>query len=497
MRRAPVEPRVRVRPASVVRRSRPVPVSERLASRIAAFRLADVPASVVDRARFVLLDTLGAMLAAASPRYSATRVLTELARRVGGRPEASLIGQARRVDCVTAALVNGTLAYYCDIEPHHGRAILHAPAVMVPTALAVAEATGASGARFLEAMILGIEVACRVSLALDPRALYARGFHPSAVCGAFGAAAAGARLLRLRAAHVQVALGLAMQQACGLLAWASDPTENSRPLNPGLAARNGTTAALLARLGFGGPPTPFEGTYDAFTAFSGRRDPRVLLDGWGRQFYLPDLAFKRYASCAFTHPGLDALLGLASAHRLRAADVARIVLRFPRAGAHMIDAHPLKSHCAQYVLPVGLVFGGVMIDDILRDRTRDRDVARLQSHTILVRDPKLDRTYPERYASIVEVTTRNGRRFSRRVDHARGTPQNPLTIAEIREKYRLLTAGVAAAGRARRIASLVDRIESLSDVRAIAALLRGSLRRSRGAGPRGPRGRTGLAGPTR
>src|SRR5262249_43037203 len=149
-----------------------------------------------------------------------------------------------------------------------------------------------------------IEVACRVSFALGPRALYARGFHPSAVCGTFGAAAAAARLLHLPAARVQVALGLALQQASGLLAWASDPTESSRPLNPGLAARNGVTAAYLARLGFGGPPTPFEKPYDAFTAFSGERHPEALLDGWGRRWHLPGLAYKRHASCAFTHPGL-------------------------------------------------------------------------------------------------------------------------------------------------------------------------------------------------
>ena len=168
-----------------------------------------------------------------------------------------------------------------------------------------------------------------------------------------------------------IALGLAMQQASGLLAWADDPTEHSRPFNPGLAARNGTTAACLARLGFGGPPTPFEGKYDAFTAFSGSANPEALDQGWGERFHLTDYAYKLYSSCAFTHPGLDALLGLAEDERLTAAQVDRIVLRFPKSGAHMIDDNPLKSHCAQYILPVGLVFGRVIIDDILFDRTAE------------------------------------------------------------------------------------------------------------------------------
>ena len=399
-------------------------LSAQFADRLARFRLTHVPPAVIARARLILLDTLGAMLAASNPKYSATRILADLATRLGGRPESSLVGQRVKTSCVQAALVNGTLGYYCDIEPHHVGAILHAPAVVIPTGLAVAEKQGASGRRLLEALILGIEVTCRVSYALNPVALYNRGFHPSAVCGAFGAAAAAGHLLRLDAARFGIALGLAMQQASGLLAWASDRTENSRPLNPGLAARNGTTAAVLAWLGFGGPPTPFEGKYDAFTAFSGERHPEALLADWGTHFHLPEFAFKLYSSCSFTHPGLDALLSLAQEHRLRPAEVRTIVLRFPRSGAHMIDNNELKSHCAQYILPVGLVFGGVTIDDILEDRLRHPQVARLRAATRLVADPELDAAYPERYASIVEVATRDGRTFSRRVDYARGTMQN-------------------------------------------------------------------------
>jgi 2-methylcitrate dehydratase PrpD len=449
-----------------------VPVSSLLAERLAAFRLREVPSGVIAHTRLILLDTIGAMLAASAPRYSATRILAEFARRLGGRPESSLVGQRMKSSCVTAALVNGTLGYYCDIEPHHVGGILHAPAVMVPTSLAVAEKEAASGARFVEAMLLGIEVTCRVSYALNPVALYNRGFHPSAICGAFGAAAAAGHLFRLNATTFAIALGLAMQQASGLLAWASDHTENSRPFNPGLAARNGTTAAYLAHLGFGGPPTPFEGKYDAFTAFSGERHPEALLADWGKHFYLPELAYKLYSSCSFTHPGLDALLDIAREHGLKAGDVSEIVLRFPASGAHMIDNNELKSHCAQYILPVGLVFGGVMIDDILQDRLRHPEVARLRACTRMVADPDLDRNYPETYASIVEVTTADGRHLSRRVDHAKGTMENPLTPEQIHQKYLKLATTVTTAAHAERIAETVAQIERLKDVQGLTALLR-------------------------
>jgi 2-methylcitrate dehydratase PrpD len=447
-------------------------VSARLAGRISAFRARDVPAAVMAHARLCLLDTLGAMLAAAPPRYPAGRLVMEFVRRQGGRAEATLVGQGRRTSCVNAALANATLAYAADIEPHHNGTIVHAPAVVVPTALAAGEAVGADGRRVLGAVVLGTEVACRVSAALDPTALYDRGFHPSTVSGAFGAAAAAGHLFGLDARRQAIALGLALQQASGLLAWAEDPTEHSRPLGPGLAARNGTTAACLARLGLGGPPAPFEGRYDAFTAFSGRARPDALLADWGRRFHVTELAYKRYASCAFTHPGLDALLDLAAEARLRSTDVERIVLRFPRRGAHMIDGHPLKSHNAQYVLPVGLLGGGVTMDDILLDRTRHPEVARLAATFRLVPDPALDADYPARYTSVVEVTTRDGRTLSRQVEAARGTPENPMTPDEIRAKYRRLATGAIPASRAVAILTAVEGIERAPDLRRLARLLR-------------------------
>jgi 2-methylcitrate dehydratase PrpD len=163
---------------------------------------------------------------------------------------------------------------------------------------------------------------------------------------------------------------------------------------------------------------------------------------------------------------------LALEHALKPADVKEIVLRFPISGKHMIDKNELKSHCAQYILPVGLVFGQVMIDDILEDRKKHPEVARLSANTRMVGDPELEKSYPERYASIVEVTTTDGRRLARRVDHARGTMENPLTLEEIHGKYLKLATTVTTIAHAERIAEAVARIERERDVRALATLLR-------------------------
>ena len=248
------------------------PLTSALAEYVAGFSPGALPEAVRERTLAVVRDGTGALLAAANPDYSTGRLIAAFVRDQGGTPEASVVGNGFKSSCVMAALANGTMGYACDIEPHHPEGILHPIAVMIPTALALGERVGADGARFLAAVALGCEVEYRVSMALGPAEQYALGFHPSAVCGCFGATAASAFLLELDAEATVRALGLAACQASGMMAWESDPTENARPFQMGMAARNGVTAAMLAKSGFGGPVAVFDHGHTVFHAFS--RAPR-------------------------------------------------------------------------------------------------------------------------------------------------------------------------------------------------------------------------------
>lgn len=166
---------------------------------------------------------------------------------------------------------------------------------------------------------------------------------PSAVCGCFGATAAASFLLGLPAEAVVRALGLAGCQASGMMAWESDPTENARPFQMGMEARNGVTAALLAQSGFGGPMAIFDEGHTIFRAFSRNPAPKRLVAELGRRFDgIMEMAIKPYPCVAFLHPGLDALLGIIRAKRLGAGDIRSITLHFPKDGIHCIDNNPLK-----------------------------------------------------------------------------------------------------------------------------------------------------------
>jgi 2-methylcitrate dehydratase PrpD len=434
----------------------------------------DLASPVVTHAKLVLLDTLGAMLSASNPKYPAGKILVQFIRSLGGKEESSIIGYGFKSSCINAALVNGTFGYYCDIDAHHPGAVVHPAATVVPTSLAVGERERVDGKEFLLSLVLGMEIDCRVSMALNPRALYDRGFHPSCVAGTIGATISAGRLFRLSSEQFPVALGLGGQQSSGLLAWKDDFSENSRPFNHSIAARNGITSAFLAKLGFGAPPDVFEGRYNLFRAFSeeGKGNPGCLTQGLGRDFFIMDLAFKKYSCCAFLHPGLDALLHLLDEHLLKSPEIEEIVFRFPKQGTELIDGTELRSHSAQYILPVAAVNRRILIDDILHDQRVEAEVRRLTERTVVVGDEALDKLFPERYASIVEVKTTRGKVFSKRVDYAAGTPQNPFRQKDIEEKYYRMCHPAVDLATSRKIMETVENIEGVDDINRLGDLLR-------------------------
>lgn len=446
--------------------------TERFARFVEEFRFRQIPTSVLERTKDVTFDGLGALLSAASPRYDIGRVASRFVEEAGGALDASVFGTDLRTDCATAALVNGTLAYYGDIESYHPGAIMHAIAVVGPAAFAVGERMRRSGRDVLGAIVAGIEAACRVSSALNPTALFARGFHPTCVAGTFGAVAAAARLYGLRGTALRHAFGLAGTEASGLLAWVSDPTEHSRPFNMGLAARHGVSAAHLASCGFGGPPEIFEGKYPLGGAFTGEWHERELFDGLGEQFKVMELYFKQYACCAFIHPGLDGLLDIKTTANVDPDAIRGMTLRFPASGYRVIDGNALRSHCAQYVLALAAYRNDVTFYDILHDQRTDRRIESLAGRVRVVGDAELDRTYPELYRSVIEVETADGAYHVRDVLYPKGAPQNPLTREELAAKFSRLTADVLTPGRADEIAQAMQTLEELPDIGAFTALLR-------------------------
>lgn len=446
--------------------------TQRLVEYAASFRLEDLPPEAIPEMKTMVMDILGAMLAASHPMYSSTRLVCDYVRGIGGREECTVVGRGFKVPVDAAALANGTMGYAADIE---GGQVshLHVGAVIVPAALAMAERQKAGGRALMAAIALGFELCCRVAQACRTPHSYPHSFHPSAVFGHIGAAAAAGHLLGLKGAPLTNAFGLATINASGLVTWVDDPTEDSRPLVIGMAARGGIIAALLAGMGFGGPLDALDsGKFNIYDAFSGEMHLDRLVKGLGEEYWiLKAEGYKRHPCCGGIHSGLDGLLSILAQHDLAPQEIAAITHRVRATRASVIDNNPLRSHCAQYIMAVAALDRRLELTTILQDRSTEPAIRALMDRVKLVADPALDELEAKSPA-VVEVVTTDGRRFVERVDYPRGATMNPMSRSELEEKFFWLATTVVDRVQAEEILEMVRSLERLSDVGDLMAALR-------------------------
>jgi 2-methylcitrate dehydratase PrpD len=443
--------------------------TERLAAYAAGVRYEDLPSEVVAAAKLIVLDTLGALLLGSRPIHAASRLAGDLAEQLGGTPECTVIGRAFKTDVASAALANGAMGYAADAEGG-GMLRQHAAAVMVPSALTVAEREHADGRALIAALAAGYDVAARVDRATEPSARSPRGWHPSAVLGHFGAAAVAAHLLRLDAPRFAAALGLAGMTAGGTAAWLNAEREDARAYVIGMAAQRGVLAAVLARQGMSGPRGIVDaGKYTFAESFTGALHPEELTAGLGELFWITrHLGFKRHACCGDIHPGIDAVVGLVTEHDLAAEEIEEIVDR-----VHPQDtrAHPLRSHNREYLLAVAAAHRGIPIDALEVDyRAADPAVGRLYGRVRRVPDPATAALGG--YApAVVEVRTRAGGVHRAAVRYRLGHPEHPLPERALEAKFFDWATTRLPRARAERVHTLVRRLEELPDVAELVALL--------------------------
>jgi 2-methylcitrate dehydratase PrpD len=243
----------------------------------------------------------------------------------------------------------------------------------------------------------------------------------------------------------------------------------SRPFGIGVAARNGVTSALLAQKGFGGPEV-LEGKYTIFNAFSGEEHYDSLLEELGTRFEVMNLAFKRHSSCSFTHPALDALLKIREEKNLDPDEIEKVNVRFPSRGATLINRAISKSHNMQYVLSVAAYKNGVYSDDILFEQ-KDPRIWALSEKVDVIFDNELDQFFPTVMSTIIEVETKTGESYTKRVDYAKGSPENPMTREEIREKFLRLATTRIDEEQGRKIIEEINDFEKIKKITDLTELL--------------------------
>jgi 2-methylcitrate dehydratase PrpD len=450
--------------------------ARRLARFVVRLDLGGVPAPVVARAQGLALDTVGNALAACREDFGVA--VLDVAERLGGSPESGLIGRRARVAAANAVLANATLAHGLDFDDTREDAIVHTGCVAVTTALAVGEAVGTTGAAVLAALITGVEVMCRVGLAV-PGALHARHFHPTAIAGTFAAAAAAGKLHGLTEDQLVHAFGICGSQASGIIEYLADGSWTKR-LHAGWAAHAGVTAALLARSGFTGPATVFEGTHGLYQAFAGGHDAsrlEGLLGSLGRAWELAELTLKPYPCGSIAQPYMDAAQRLRERHGIRPEAIAAIRCRtaagpVPRLWEPLAAKHvPPNGYAAKFSLPylvaVILVKGRAGLAEFTDAAVRDPDVLRVAGRVGYELDASID--YPRQFVGDVEVALADGRVVRERQDRPRGGPDAPLSPAELEAKFR---GNAALALPGAQVEAIIRSVEALPAASDLAGLLR-------------------------
>jgi 2-methylcitrate dehydratase PrpD len=452
------------------------PYSQAITRFVRVLDLKDVPQPVVDKAKLVFLDTLGIALASSTMDFG--RMVRNVAQKLGGPNSSRLIGSPLKVAAANAVLANGTLAHGLDYDDTLEAAIVHTGCCAGMTALAVGEELGASGKTVLEAAIAGTEVMCKVGL-VAPGKFHARGFHPTALCSTFGAAAAAGKLYGLEPAQWMDAFGLCGSQSSGIIEYLADGTWTKR-LHLGWSAHGGAIATLLAREGFRGPATVFEGQHGFYHAFGGASEyPFEKLNELGRAWEIPKLTFKSYPCGSISHPYMDCALTLRRKHTITADQVVEVVCRTAEGPVHRLwepleqKRRPPTSYAAKFSLPfsiaVMLIRGKAGLEEFSDEAIRDPEILGLASKVHYELDPTID--YPRHFSGHVKIRLMDGTMLEENQPHPRGGLESPLPPEEIEQKFRANATLALAAEKVERIVDSVEKLEHLASITALSDLL--------------------------
>ena len=415
-----------------------IAVAETLAQNIAALDAAKLPHAVRRKCAELLIDVIGLAVTARNEDY----IKAVLAACDDDGP-CTAIGHTRPLSAAAAALVNGTAIHGEDFDDTFEGGPVHAGAVIVPAVLAACERHKRDGKAALLGIAVGVETMCRLSL-VAPTLTHKAGFHPTAVFGTIGAAAGVGAALGLSSRQLVDALGNAGSMSGGIIEYLAEGAWTKR-LHAGWAAQAGMRAALLGRGGFVGPRTVLEGSHGFFYAFARTTngDFAAVTDNFGARWVTETLAFKPYPCGTMTHPYIDCARRLG--RRVKTDDVVEMVCDVGEGTVHRLweplaaKQYPANGYAGKFSTPYciacGFVRGNVGLSDFSDDAVRDPTVLALAAkvrHRIDLQNP-----YPKNFTGHIRATLRDGSVVEERQPHMRGGAHEPLTRADIEEKFLL------------------------------------------------------------
>jgi 2-methylcitrate dehydratase PrpD len=381
--------------------------------------------------------------------------------------QASVLGRAEKVDMAGAALINGITSHTFDFDDTHLKTIIHPAGPVASAVLALAEHKGLSGRAVIDALVLGIDVSCRVGNTMYPEH-YDRGWHITGSTGMLGAAAGCARLLGLNEQQTAMALGIAASQPIGVREQFGTMT---KPFHPGGAARAGLMSALLASQGFTSSPRALEAPRGMIQTISTKYAWNEISDELGQRFEISFNSYKPFACGIVIHPSIDACSQL-RAQGVKADDVERIELKVHSLVLELTGkkepADGLQGKFSVYHgCACGLIFGKAGEDQYADDIVNRTDMVALRRKVVATVDDSIDEASAD-----VTAVLKDGRKVHVFVKHAIGSLENPMTDAMLETKFHDLSDPVIGQGKTSELIAACWKLGSISDVRQLTALAR-------------------------
>lgn len=447
--------------------------SEQFAKFIKETEYESLPKDTISAAKERILDTLGAAVAGYS-NWEYNQAMVNACRHFG-TGEGAIIGSKKKefsIPCV--AMINSTYAHSVELDDGHKNAGCHAGAVVVPTALAMAQSLGCSGKDLITAVVVGYEVIYRIASNLSPTQIN-KGFHPSSNCGVFGAMAVAGKLLSLNIIQLANGLGQAGMFASGTME-SLISGQRSKCVQVGNAAYNGIMAAYFAQTDMEGCITVFDGKNGLFNIQGDDVDQGTVCRNLGSEYTITDTYNKMYSACRHVHPGIEAVLDIVEEQHITVEDVESISVGMYQVAYDLcgIIKKPRNSGEAKfsfaYGVAVALKENSFGVIHLTNRYYTDHDILEMANRVNCYVDAHIQKAYPQKRGARVEIILRDRRKFSKEIYDLKGSPNNPVGWKELENKFLVNSMGALPRNNATESVQMIKELEKLNEVKTLVEL---------------------------
>ena len=449
-------------------------VTEKMAEFCEKIKFEILPEEVVKRAKLLILDTVGIIIRARHDAESTKSLISAVNKLDLNNGNCQVFSDKSKYVPSAAALINGTLAHSLDFDDTHAEASLHSSAPILAAAFAAAQMKNCSGQELITACVLGYEIQIRLGLAGGSSAHYKRGFHPTATCGIFGAAAAAGYIVGLSKEQFISAFGIALSQSSGSMQFLNDGSWTKRS-HVGQAAQNGLNAAILAGEDFKGPKEAFEGKWGYLNSFVSGGDLSKALEGLGEKFETLNLGVKPYPSCRYSHAAIDGSLELKKEINFDVNDLEDVdvglsetalnIIGYPieekQNPENVVDGQFSMPFCAALVLR-----NGSFTWDDYKSNLKNDDILNLCKKVNVSPNKQAEECCPKYMSANVKIKV-SGKVYEKFVKIPKGDPENFMTDQEFEDKFDGLTNPYLSEGKSDELKKFMLRIDNANSIKSL------------------------------